>query len=259
MLTSVEAAAVLAAVAMGGLAAQVVVPTWRTVLAAAPWTVTAAIAVIAAHIGAYDLLAVDASPLAVTASIAALAAASWVGCIELAALRDLAYRDRYLATTGTAAGLILGGSLLSHAEFTPLRLVWLAIAPIGAGLLAVVTYFVLGLVYTDALTELQLAGLYTVGVITFDGVASAIVVEQLGGTDTAVVTTGLIWVAEHVGHDPYIWALVPAHLLVGMLFVSACGWAGRYRHEAAILSALVGSIAVLWSATVLLVSTILLG
>jgi hypothetical protein len=259
MLTSIEAATVLAAAVMGGLAARVTVPTRRTVLAAAPWTVTAAIAVVAAHVGAYDTLAAGASPLAVTASIAALAAASWTACIELSALRELPYRDRYLAATGSAAAAVLGGTLLLSADFELLRFVWLVMAPIAAALLAVPAYFVLGLIYTDALAELQLAGLYTIAVIAFDGTASAITVEHLGGTDAAVVTTALLRLAERVGVDPSLWALLPAHLLVGVGFVGLCGWISRRRHEAAILSTLVGSVAVLWSTTVLLLSVAILG
>jgi hypothetical protein len=259
MLTSIEAATVLAAAIMGGLAARVTVPTPRTVLAAAPWTVTAAIAIVAAHVGAYDTLAAGASPLAVTASIAALAAASWTACIELAALRDLPYRDRYLAVTGSAAAAILGGTLLLYVDFELLRFVWLLMAPVAAALLAVPAYFALGLIYTDALAELQLAGLYTIAVLAFDGAASAIVVEQLGGTETAVVTTALLRLVERVNSDPSMWTLLPMHLLIGVGFVGICGWIGRRRHEAAILATLVVSVAVLWSATVLLLSVALLG
>jgi hypothetical protein len=254
MLTSIEAATVLAAAVMGGLAARVTVPTRRTVLAAAPWTVTAALAVVAAHVGAYDTLGDSASPLAITASIAALAAASWTACIELAVLRELPYRDRYLAATGTAAAAIL-----LYADFELLRFVWLVMAPVAAALLAVPAYFVLGLIYTDALAELQLAGLYTIAVLAFDGVASAIVVEQLSGTETAVVTTALLRLAERVSTDPYLWTLLPMHLLIGVGFVGICGWVSRRRHEVAILATLVVSVAVLWSTTVLLSSVALLG
>jgi hypothetical protein len=259
MLTSIEAATVLAAAVMGGLAARVTVPTRRTVLAAAPWTVTAALAVVAAHVGAYDTLGDSASPLAITASIAALAAASWTACIELAVLRELPYRDRYLAATGTAAAAILGGTLLLYVDLRLLRFVWLVMAPVAAALLAVPAYFVLGLIYTDALAELQLAGLYTIAVLAFDGVASAIVVEQLSGTETAVVTTALLRLAERVSTDPYLWTLLPMHLLIGVGFVGICGWVSRRRHEVAILATLVVSVAVLWSTTVLLSSVALLG
>ncbi|WP_336133798.1 hypothetical protein [Natronomonas amylolytica] len=259
MVTSVEAAAMLAAALMGGLVARLAVPTRRTVLAAGPWTVTAALAVVAARMGAYDALAVEISSRAVIAAVAALATGSWAGSIHLADLRGLAYRDRYLAATGSAAAVILGGAVLFQADFPPLRLAWFVIAPTAAALLAAVGYFLLGLVYTDALAELRLAGLYTLGAIALDGVASAVVVEQLGGTRTGLVTTALDWLAGMAGVDPFLWALLPGHVVVGMAFVGACGWASKRSHAVGLLVALLGSIAVLWAAAVLLVATVLLG
>lgn len=259
MVTPVEAVAVLIAAFMGGVVARVAVPTRLTILAAGPWTLAGAFAVIASRAGAYESIAIDVTPLAVTAIVAALATGSWAGCIELAALRGVPYRDRYLAATGAVTATVLGGSLLFHVDAAAIHLVWLAIAPVAAGVLAAVSYFVLGLVYTDALSELRISGLYTLGVVTLDGTASAVVVEQLGGTQTGVLTTALLWVAETVGVDPFIWALLPGHLFVGMVFIAGCGWAGRYRHEAGLLVALLGSIAFLWSASILLLSAILLG
>jgi hypothetical protein len=52
---------------------------------------------------------------------------------------------------------------------------------------------------------------------------------------------------------------LPGHVFVGMAFVGACGWASRRTHAVGLLVALLGSIAVLWSAAVLLVATVLLG
>lgn len=259
MVTPVEAAAMLAAALMGGVVARLAVPTRWTVLAAGPWTVTAALAVVAARMGAYDALAVEISSRTIIAAVAALATGSWAGSIHLADLRGLTYRDRYLAATGSTAGIILGGAVLFQADLSVLRLVWFVIAPVGAALLAAIGYFVLGLVYTDALTELRLAGLYTLGAITLDGVTSAVVVEQLGGTRTGMVTMALDWLAGMVGVDPYLWALLPGHVFVGMVFVGACGWANRRSNAVGLLFALLGSIAVLWSAAVLLVATVLLG
>lgn len=259
MVTPVEAVAVLVAAFMGGIVARVAVPTRRTILAAGPWTVTGALAVVASRAGAYETIVVDVSPLAVTATVAALAAASWAGCIELAALRGVPYRDRYLAATGAITATVLGGTLLFHLDVAAVRLVWVAIPPIAAGVLAAVGYFVLGLVYTDTISELRIAGLYTLGAVVLDGTASAVVVERLGGAKTGVLTTALLWVAGNLGVDASIWALLPAHLFVGMVFVAGCGWASRYRHEAGLLVALLGSVAFLWAGSVLLLSAILLG
>lgn len=259
MVTPVEAAAIVGAAFMGGIVAQVAVPTRRTILAAAPWTVAGALAVVASRAGAYETMAIDVTPLAVTAAVAALAAGSWAGCIELAALRDVPYRDRYLAATGAVAATVLGGSLLFYVDAAAIRLVWLAIPPVAAVVLAAVGYFILGLVYTDALSELRIAGLYTLGVVVLDGTASAVVAEQLGGTMTGVLTAALLLVARNLGVDPAVWALLPGHVFVGMVFVACCGWVGRYRHEAGLLVALLGSIALLWSGSVLLLSAILLG
>lgn len=259
MAIPVEAVALLAAGLVVVVAVRTTAPNRLTVLAAGPWTVTAALAVVAADAGAYDALAVDPTPVTVTALVTALAAGTWAGCAELARLRGLPYRDRYLAATGIAAGTVLGGTLLVDATFAPQSLVWLVIAPVVAGVLAALGYFVLGLIYTDALAELQLGGLYAVAVVVFDATASAVVVEQLGGTETAVLTTGIVRVAEAAGLDPWTWALVPAHLGVGMAFVAACGWAGRKRHDVGAVCALVGSVVVLWSAAVVLLSAALLG
>lgn len=259
MVTTVEAVAMIAAALMGGVVARLAVPTRRTVLAAGPWTVAAALAVVAARMGVYDTLAVEISPQTIIAVVAALATGSWAASIHIADLRDLPYRDRYLAATGGTTAVILGGALLFHADFSPLRLVWFLIVPVAAALLAAIGYFLLGLVYTDALSELRLAGLYTLGAIVLDGVASAVVVEQLGGTRTGMVTTGLRRLAELAGTDPFLWALLPGHVVVGMAFVGACGWVSRKRHAVGLLFALVGSIVVLWSATVLLLVAVLFG
>jgi hypothetical protein len=258
MVTTAEGIVVLAATVTVAVAARTTVPTWRTLLAAAPWTVTAALAVVAARAGAYDPLTVPATPLFVTGVVALLAAGSWVGCIQLAALRDLPYRDRYLAASGIAAGSVLGATLLGYTDVSLLRLGWLAIAPIAAAGLAAVGYFLLGLSYTDALAELQLGGLYALAVVAFDGTAS-VVVERLGGTETAVVTAGLTWLSRAAGQDIPTWALLPTHLAVGIVFVACCGWVARKRRAIGLFCALAGSIVVLWSATVVLASAVLLG
>lgn len=260
MVTSAEGVAVLVAIATLALAARATVPTRRTVLAAGPWTVTAALTLVAARTGVYDVLAIDATPITVTAAVTALAAGSWAGCAELANLREVPYQDRYLAATGGAVAVILGVTLVFHTGFEPLRLVWLVIPPVGAALLAALGYFVLGLIYTDALAELRLAGLYTLAVVVFDGAASVVVVEQLGLTETAVLTTALRWLVDAaVAVDLSGVALLPAHLGVGIGFVAICGWTERKRDGVGLLCALVGSIVVLWSSTVVLVAAVLLG
>ena len=170
-----------------GVAAVLAVAIWSegvpltrlTVLAVAPWPVAAGAVVVAGRAGAYDDLAVSVPVL--VAALGGVAVAAWVLFARLAALRDLPYRERYLAVGGLGAAVVVLPALVGHVEDPSwVRVAWVAIAPVVAGVVAAVGYFLLGLVYTDALVAFRLAGLYVVGAVVLDGVASATVVEEIG-------------------------------------------------------------------------------
>lgn len=249
--------AVVAVVAAVAVASEAVPLTRRTVLAAAPWSVAAGAVVVAARAGVYG----DATPVAVLLGAAlGVAVGCWVLFAHLAALRGIPCRERYLAASGLGAAAVLGAALAGHVEGVPAaRVVWLAFAPVLAGLLAAAGYFVLGLVYTDALVALRLAGLYVVGTVLLDGVASAVAGWALGVDESGVVTAGVAAVVASLGVDPATWQLLPVTAVLGVAFVGLCGWLARQYGPAGNGFALLASAVSLTSATVVLLSATLLG
>lgn len=233
--------------------------TRRTVLAAAPWTIAAAAVTVAARAGAYDAVPADLSLVVLLSAVVVLSVVAWVGCAELAALRDVRYRDRYLAVSGAAAAFILLGALFVYVgDLEPLRLVWLVIAPVSAGAIAAVGFFLVGIVYTDALSELKLTGLYAATVVVLDGTAS-VSGSYLGGTERSVVTAGLQAVFGFAGLEASELALLPTHLAVAISVVAFCGWLSRTRGTLGVGLLLAVTTGVLASATVVLLSAVLLG
>jgi hypothetical protein len=244
--------AVVGAVAVGSTAVPL---TRRTVLAAAPWSVAAAGVVVAGRAGVYRT---DTAVL--LAAVGGVAVGAWVLFAHLAALRELPCRDRYLAASGLGAAVVVVAALASHVDgIAPSRVVWLAFAPVVAALLAAAGYFVLGLVYTDALVALRLAGLYVVGTVVLDGVATAASGAALGAEQYGVVTAGVAAVVGSLGVDLAVWQLLPVQAAVAVAFGGLCGWLARLYGPAGNGFALLASTVSLTSATVVLLSATFLG
>lgn len=228
--------------------------THRTVFAAAPWTVTVATLVVARRAGLHDGLEVPTA--VVVAAVAGMALGIWVLFSHLAALRRLDYSERYLVASGVGAAVVVLAGLLGTIEgVDPSRAVWLAFAPVLAGVVAALGYFLLGLVYTEALVAFRLAGLYVVWTVVLDGAASA-AAAALGGVETGVVTAGIGLV---LGADVSPWLAVPLQALLGVAVVGCCGGLARLYGPAGYGFALGLSTLSLGSGTVVLLSATLLG
>ncbi|MFQ3319767.1 MAG: hypothetical protein ACI8UR_000757 [Natronomonas sp.] len=244
----------------GGVRRGIVSLLRHTVPAAAPWTLTAAVMVVGVRLGAYQALPAQPTAVELLGALTLLVVIVWLCTAELASLRGVQRRERYLSASGIGALFVISVSLLtSVGGASPLQLVWLALAPIGAVLFAAAGYFVLGLVYTDAVVEFQLTGVYVIGTIVLDGFASAVAVETLANGTPGVVTTVVIWAVSAVGGDISVWLLLPLHVFLGVVFLGACGWLARRESWVGNACALLASVLALGSATVVLLSSTLLG
>lgn len=234
--------------------------TRRTVPAAAPWSVAAGVVVVASRAGVYEVVSPTPPAAVLVGAAAVLAVAGWVGTAELAALRGIAGRDRYLATAGAGAVTVVAVSLLQHVGGAlSIRMVWLPVTVVVATMCAALGYFALGLVFTDAVVEFRLAGLVAVWTVVLEGACSAAAVESLGHAEAGAVTILLSTALDAAGVAHTTWLLLPLHTLVGVALVGATGWIARRRRllgTAALLLATVGS---LLTATVVLLTAALLG
>lgn len=250
----------LAALLLGAAVRTGTVPlTPRTVLAAAPWAVVAAGVAVAERAGVYAVLAPTPTSAGLLAAVAVLAVGGWLGTALLADLREVPFRERYLAVAGFAAATVVVVSLFAYVDLVALRLVWVLLVPVVAGLSAAAGYFVLGLVYTDALVELRVAGLYVVATVVLDGAASAAAVEALGRAEVGFVPAAVAAAVDAVGVSVSAWLLLPLYVLVGVVLAGVCGWLARRRGPLGNGCALVVSVAALCSATTVLLSAVLLG
>lgn len=253
----VGAALLVGVVAVGDAAVPL---TPRTVLAAAPWTVAAASVVVAGRAGVYDGNDVVVTAPTLALAVAVLAVGTWVLSVRAAVVRGLPFRERYLAATGSGAAIVVFGALLGHVGSVPaVRLVWLAIVPVAAVLLAALAYFTLGLVYTDPLVVFRFAGLFAVAAVIFDGVATAAAARTLQTAESGVVSRFLSFPLAAVGVDPVSWLLVPLSVLAGVVVVAVCGVLARRRRRAGTACVLVTSVVSLASATIVLSAAVLLG
>ncbi|MFW5964514.1 MAG: hypothetical protein ACOCQM_06580 [Natronomonas sp.] len=253
------------AVAVGALA--VAAAAWveslpfseATVLATGPWTVAASGVVVAADVGVYDGVPFVTVPTLLV-SLLVVALGIWLAFTGIAELRNRPHSERYLAASGAGAATVVLGSLLFTASgVTPVRLAWVALAVVAAPVVAVGPYFVLSLVYTDAVARLRFAGLYGVAAVVFDGVASAIATEALGTGREALVTSVLSLAAGTAGTSPSGWQLLAAHAVVGVVAVAALGRIGRWRPAVGYAGTAILSVTALGSGTVVLLSSVLFG
>lgn len=251
------AAVLVGAVAVGDEAVPL---SRRTVLATGPWTVAGAGVVVADRSGAYDAASWTATTPSLVVAVGVLALGSWILLVRVAVARGMPFRERYLAGAGTGAAVVVFGALLGHVGAVPAsRFVWLAVVPVAAALLAALGYFVLGLVYTEAIVAFRFAGLFAVGAVVFDGLAAAAAVELLGATETGLTGAVVAVPLGLAGLDPAGWLLAPLSLLLGMAAVVACALLWRRRPGLGTGGVLVASVAALASATVVLSSAVLLG
>lgn len=252
-LPSLVAAGVVLAVVAAVFSAPVPL-THRTVFAAAPWTVAASTLVVARRAGLHDGLAVPT--VVVVAAVAGMALGIWVLFSHMAALRGLEYSERYLVASGVGAAVMVVAGLFGTIEgIEPARAVWVAFAPVLAAVLAALGYFLLGLVYTEALVAFRLAGLYVVWTVVLDGAASA-AAAALGSVESGVVTAAIGLV---LGVDLSPWLALPLQALLGVAVVGCCGGLARLYGPAGYGFALGLSTLSLGSGTVVLLSATLLG
>lgn len=251
----------MVALAVGAAVSADAVPlSRRTLLAAAPWTVAASCAVVAARAGVYDGMGLPITVPRLLAAVGIVAVGCWLLFVQVAVLRDVDARDRYLAATGLGAAVVVLVALLVHlGGAEPPRAIWLAIAPVLAGLFAAAGYFTLGLVYTDPIVQFRLAGLYAIATVVFDGIASAAALEVLGYDEFGLVTAGIVAAVDAAGITLSTWLLLPIHVLVGVVSIAVCGWLTRRRDWLGTGLALAVSVLALGSATVVLLSAVLLG
>lgn len=232
----------------------------RTVLAAGPWSAAAAGVVVAGRAGAYEAASTSVTARSLVLAVCVLAVGSWILLARAAVVRNVPFRERYLAGAGSGAAVVVYGGLLGHVGDVPAsRVVWLAIVPVAAVLLAAVGYFALGLVYTDAVVAFRLAGLFAVATVVFDGVASAAAVETLGANERGVVVTLVTAPFHAAGVALSGWLAVPMCLLLGVVLVAGSSLVLRRRRRVGTGCVLATSVVSLASATVVLATAVLLG
>lgn len=240
----------------------------RAVLAAVPWTVAAVLAVVASRDGTYvgywlwAPLTTAPTPETVLATVVGFAIVAWLGAAYLAALRDITVDERYLAASGLAATVVLAAAYLGGVgEAAAIRLLWIPLAALCTALLAGVGYVLLGFAYTDALVELGGAGLFVVGAVGFEAVASAFAVEVLGGAPGFASGLLLAALATNTGATTaVIWPVVLSIVvLAGVAFTGVCGRLARERRPLGCGIALLGSASALGSGLLVLLSAATLG
>lgn len=254
-----------AAVAVGALA--VGVAGWveslpvseATVAATGPWAVAGGGVVVAADIGVYDRVPFVTVPTLLV-SLLVVALGIWLAFTGIAELRTRPHSERYLGASGIGvASVVVGALFFTAPEVAPVRLAWLALAVVAAPVVAVGPYFVLSVVYTDAVAQLRFAGLYAVAAVVFDGVASAITTEILGTGDEALVTSGLSLAVGAAGLSPSGWQLLAVHALVGVGAVATLGRIGRWRPAVGYGGTCLLSVATLGSGTAVVLLSVLFG
>lgn len=234
--------------------------TYRTSVATAPWAFAAAVLVVAARAGFYDVVVPEPTGVDLLAFVTLFAVVVWVASAELAALRGHRARARYLGASGVGfASVATIGFLTSVESFEAIRLAWLAIVPVGALLFGAAGYFVLGLLYTDALVEFKLPGIYVLSAIVVDGFASAVAVGALGRGELGILTRGIIGALDLVGVSLSPWLVLPFHTFLGVVLVGCFGWLARQNEVLGNACAVLVSAAALCSASVVLLSATFLG
>ena len=230
-----------------------------TVPAVGPWAVAGGTIVVAGRAGVYDGLEPRISPGLLVAAPAALAATTWIVGGRIAARRAVPYRERYLAAAGGGVAVALLGPLLVSLDVSALGVVVLLGVPLVAAVVATVGFLAVGFVVSDLLTDLRIAGLYTVAAVLLEGVAAVAARHWLDAPREGVVVAAVRVGYATAGLEATWWAVVVGQLVVGLGVVFACGRiAGVYR-DAGRAVVLVVSVLALWAGTAVLVSAAALG
>lgn len=224
------AAVAMAAVLVGAGLVAVRAPLTRgTVVATVPWAVAGAILARLAATEAYGPETAVLEPPTVALTVACLAGATWLFSLQLAALRGVDRRARYLGVAGLGAATVLVVPVASGAGGTTLvDLAAVLVVPVAALVAAATGYYLLGLAYPDAVLTLRLAGLALVGAVVFDVLATAVAVATVGDRGPWSLSRPLVVTAFGAG-EHVAGALVAASVLVGLLAAFACTRAARWR------------------------------
>jgi uncharacterized membrane protein len=209
----------------GGLGSVLPTVDRRTVLAAVPWVLAAALVHALALAGAYDgpLAGLLGTPLVVPAAVV-VAGVAWLLLVGFGRLRGRADPAAYLAATGAGAlvPLLLATALYGRA--TVATLVPVVVAPAAAGVAAGAVLLVLGLAAAPSLAATRSLALLVVYGQAFHAVAVLVAVDALG----APAGGPLARVAVRAGADlPVVdvlgtsWPYAVVKLCVGALVVVA--------------------------------------
>jgi hypothetical protein len=250
---------VVVAALLAGVAALVAGRSRWTAPATGPWAVAGGAIVVASRAGVYDSLISPPSAGVLVAAVGALAGAVWVGAGHLPAEVAPIDRDRHFAAVGAGLALVVVLSLVTHLSVPAFPLLWVVVAPLGAAALAALGYVLAGFVLTGLLSELRLAGLYAVGTVVFEGVASAVADRVLaadpGGVLAPVVRSALA--AAAVAPSP--WLVVTGHLTVGLAVAATCARLARWRQAVGHAGVIIVAVLAAWAGTVVLLSAVVGG
>ena len=230
-----------------------------TVPAVGPWAIAGGTLHVANRAGVYDAVEAPASGALLVATPAVFAAATWIVAGAFAARRDVPYRERYLATAGGGLAVVTLAALVVHLDVPPVGLLWVLAVPLVTVMVATLGFLAVGFLVSGLIIDLRVAGLYTVGTVVFEGLASAAAVTWLDvrveGLLVGAVRTGYAM----AGVDATWWTVVGGQLVVGLAVVFACGRLARVRTDAGRAAVLVVSVVTLWSGTAVLVAATALG
>lgn len=252
----VESAVLVAALAVAAALALAFADGYShwTVPAVGPWAVVGGALHVAIRAGVYESSLPPRWTEFLLVVPALLAATTWIVTSLLAASRDVPYRERYLGAAGLGCAFALVVLLLAHLQVSAGRLVWVIGVPLVAFMVATVGFLGLGFLVADLLTDLRVAGLYTVVTVVFEGVAAVTARRFLDASGDALVADALRSTVVSAGVDPTWWLLVVGQLAVGLLVVLVCGRLARFRAAAGQAAVLVVSVLALWSGTVVLLT-----
>ena len=256
-MTAVSPAIVAAAALLAGGAVLAFGRSPWTAPATGPWAVAGGAIVVAGRAGVYDSLVPPPSAAILLASVGALAAAVWVGAGHLADDVTPTDRDRHLAAVGGGLSLVVVLSLVSHHSVPAFPLLWVVVVPIAAAVPAALGYVLAGFVVPDLLSEIRLSGLYAVGAVVFEGVASAVADRVFAADPGGVVTPFVTAALEATPAAPTWWLLVAGHLVFGLTLAAVCARLARWRRALGHASVLVVAVLAAWAGTVVLLSAVI--
>ena len=230
-----------------------------TVPAVGPWAIAGGTLHVASRAGIYDAVDAPSSGALLVATPAVFAAATWIVAGAFAARRNVPYRERYLAAAGGGLAVVTLAALVVHLDVPPVGLLWLLAVPLVTAMVATLGFLAVGFLVSGLIIDLRVAGLYTVGTVVFEGLASAAAVTWLDARVEGLLVEAVRTGYAMAGVDATWWAVVGGQLVVGLSVVFACGRLARVRTDAGRAAVLVVSVVTLWSGTAVLVAAAALG